>query len=169
MKTLLIEHSTANRSIVFSTAGAVGRIDGFERAVDVAERAVDHRVADVAADRHLGELLLDEPELGDRPAELPPLFRVSRRVGRARSWRTDMLRAPSFTRPKLRMLKATLWPSPIVPRTFSTGTLHVVEHQRRRRRAVEAELLLVGPAHRRPCALDEERGELLAVDLREDR
>ena len=34
-----------------------------------------------------------------------------------------MLRAPSLTRPKLRTLNATLWPCPIVPSTFSTGTL----------------------------------------------
>ena len=58
------------------------------------------------------------------------------------------------------MLNATLWPSPIVPSTFSTGTLHVVEHQRRRRRAVEAELLLVGAADHAHAAFDQERGEL---------
>ena len=34
----------------------------------------------------------------------------------------DMLRAPSFTRPKFSTLNATLCPWPIVPRTFSTGT-----------------------------------------------
>ena len=31
--------------------------------------------------------------------------------------------APSLSRPTLRMLKAILWPLPISPRTFSTGTL----------------------------------------------
>ena len=66
------------------------------------------------------------------------------------------------------MLNATLCPSPIVPSTFSTGTAHVVEHQHRRRRAVEAELLFVRAAHHAHAALDDERGELLAVDLGED-
>ncbi len=38
------------------------------------------------------------------------------------SFTPDMLRAPSFTRPKFNTLNATLCPCPIVPRTFSTGT-----------------------------------------------
>src|SRR5262249_29758835 len=54
--------------------GAAARRDG---TIDVAERAIGHRVADEGADGHPGELLLDQPELGDRFAELAPLLGVA--------------------------------------------------------------------------------------------
>ncbi len=66
------------------------------------------------------------------------------------------------------MLNATLWPSPIVPRTFSTGTgtsssiSAVVDEPSSPSFCSSAPLT---HAHR---ALDDEGGELLAVDLRED-
>ena len=79
----------------------------------------------------------------------------------------EMLRVPSLTRPKFRMLNATLWPSPIVPSTFSTGTFTsssisaVVDDP-------SSPSFSRRPAHHPHRALDEERGELLAVDLGED-
>ena len=79
-----------------------------------------------------------------------------------------MLRVPSFTRPRLRMLKATLWPSPIVPRTFSTGTWTLSSISAVVDEPSSPSLLLVAAAHDAHAALDEERRELLAVDLRED-
>src|SRR6266545_690444 len=57
-------------------ARAVAAVAGVERAVDIAQRAVRHRVAHERANRHAGELLLDEAELGDRLAELAPLLGV---------------------------------------------------------------------------------------------
>jgi len=68
-------------------------------------------------------------------------------------------------RPTFKMLKAILWPLPISPRTFSTGTLQsskmsgVVELPR----MPSAPL---GEPGRAP--LDDHRGELGAVDLEED-
>ena len=79
-----------------------------------------------------------------------------------------MLRAPSFTRPRLRMLNATLWPFADRAEHVADRHLHVVEHQRRRGRAVESELLLVGAADHAHVPLDDERGEFVAVDLGED-
>ena len=66
------------------------------------------------------------------------------------------------------MLNATLWPFADRAEHVLDRHLHVVEHQRGRRRSVEAELVLVAAADHAHAALDEERGELLAVDLRED-
>ena len=65
------------------------------------------------------------------------------------------------------MLNATLCPSPIVPEHVLDRHLHIVEHQRGRRRAVEPELVLVGAADHAHAALDDEGGEVLAVDLGE--
>ena len=79
-----------------------------------------------------------------------------------------MLRAPSFTRPKFRTLNATLCPWPIVPSTFSTGTFTLSSISAVVDDAVEPELDFVAAAHDAHAALDEERGELVAVDLRED-
>src|SRR5689334_4671533 len=76
-----------------------------------------------------------------------------------------MLRAPSFTRPKFSTLKATLCPCPIVPSTFSTGTLTLSSISA----VVEFQLECVAAADDAERALDETGGELIAVDLREHR
>ena len=69
----------------------------------------------------------------------------------------------------LRMLNAILWPLPISPSRFSTGTLRVLEDERAGRGAADAHLVLFGPdGEAGRVALDDEAGELLAVDLGED-
>ena len=67
------------------------------------------------------------------------------------------------------MLNATLCPSPIVPSTLLDRHRHVVQHQDRRGGSVEPELPFVGAALHAHAAFDDEGGELLAVDLGEDR
>src|SRR5207249_2675695 len=59
--------------------GAVVAAGRFDRAIDVAERAIRHRVADEGAYGHAGELLFDQTELRDRPPELAPLLRIFHR------------------------------------------------------------------------------------------
>ena len=77
--------------------------------------------------------------------------------------------APSLKRPKLRMLNAIRWPLPISPSRRSFGILRVLQQQRRRRRPALTHLVLFGAvAHAGIVALDDEAGELLAVDFGED-
>ena len=88
---------------------------------------------------------------------------------RSRRLAPPMHIAPSLKRPKLSTLNATLWPLPISPSRFVGRHLHVLQQDRRRRRAVQAHLVLfLAARHAGERALDDERGEVLAVDLRED-
>ena len=79
-----------------------------------------------------------------------------------------LFRVPSLTRPRFRMLNATLCPSPIVPRTFSTGTATLSSISTVVEEPSSPELPFVGTAHHAHAAFDDEGGELLAVDLGED-
>ena len=77
--------------------------------------------------------------------------------------------APSFKRPKLSTLKATLWPLPISPEQVGGRHRHVLQDDRRRRRAVQAQLVFLLPAgDAAKRAFDDEGGEVLAVHLGED-
>ena len=51
-----------------------------EGVVDHSKRAVKDRLADVRANRHLGEFVFDQPEVGDWLAELMTLFGVLNRL-----------------------------------------------------------------------------------------
>ena len=75
---------------------------------------------------------------------------------------------PSFQRPMLRMLKAILWPCPIVPSTFSAGTAQSSRMSGQVELPRMPSLCSSGPTVR-PGALrsTRKRGELLAVDLGE--
>ncbi len=55
------------------------------------------------------------------------------------------------------------------PKDVFDRHLHVVEHQRRRRRSVETEFDFVAAAGDAHAALDEEGGEFVAVNFRENR
>ena len=68
-----------------------------------------------------------------------------------------------------RMLKAMMWPLPISPSRFSTGTLQSLRIERAGRRAADAHLVLFrADGEAREVPLHQKRGELLAVHLRED-
>ena len=62
-----------------------------------------------------------------------------------------------------------MWPRPISPSTFSTGTLTLSKIDGRGGAALDAHLLFFGAAgDAAERALHQERGELLAADLGED-
>ncbi len=78
--------------------------------------------------------------------------------------------APSLKRPMLRMLKAILCPWPISPSTCVGGDAGVLEDELARRRAADAELVLLGPGATGRASSRSTRNavNLLAVDLGED-
>ena len=51
-------------------------VDPVQRAFDQPAGAIRHALRDVYPHRHLRQFVLDETELGQRPAELPPLMRI---------------------------------------------------------------------------------------------
>ena len=118
--------------------------------------------------RHLAELVLDGAEAGDRHAELL-----------ARAPRTSPLRrSPPGRRPstcaeleaaEVEDVERDLVALADLAEHVLGRHLDVLEDHRRRRRAVQAHLvLLLAAAHAGPGALDDEGGEVLAVDLGED-
>ena len=66
------------------------------------------------------------------------------------------------------MLNATLWPSPIVPSTFPTGTCTLSSISTVVDEPSSPSFFSSAPLDDAHAALDDERGELLAVDLGED-
>ena len=66
-------------------------------------------------------------------------------------------------------VESDLVAAPYLAQNVFNGHAAVFEHQRRRRRPVDAELLLFVPAHQPRPALYEEGRELLAVNFGEDR
>ena len=67
------------------------------------------------------------------------------------------------------MFSATLWPLADLAEHVLRRHPHVLQQDRRRGRAVQAHLVLfLAGADAGKRALDDERGELLAVDLGED-
>src|SRR4029079_6701396 len=121
------------------------------------------------ARRHVGELPLDHPEARDRLAELSAVARVVERdretlLGRADRAGTELEAADVEDVERDLVALADLAEDGV------GGHLDVLEDQLARRRAADAELLLLRPG-RKPLRrlLDDERGEVLAVDLREDR
>ena len=132
--------------------------------------AIAHRLGRVDADRHLGQLVLDHAELGDGLAERLALLGVLERLMQNCSSHPPTANGPSFRRPIFRMLNAMMWPRPISPSTFSTGTLTLSK----KTAVVELPLMPiffssapgVTPGQ---AALHQERGELLAADFGEHR
>ena len=161
-----MEHSTAKLSMTFRTCSESSAARLRARG-HVAERAVDDRVADVAADGHLANLLFNHPELGDGAAELPALGRVH---GRARQ---SLLGAADVARAELEPAEVQDVEGDAVPLADPAqhvlgGHADVLKDERRRGRAVEPELRLLAPADDAHPALDDEGREPVAADLRED-
>ena len=73
-------------------------LDLGQRAFDHAHGAVDHRLAHVDAHRHIGQLLFDEPEIGDALAESLALLGIAdgagQRVARSAHTSRAQLEAP---------------------------------------------------------------------------
>src|SRR4030095_8279096 len=122
---------------------------------------------DEAADDELGQLALDQPELGDRAAELVPLPGVPDRLIE-RELRPADVPAPQLEPPEVENVEGDEVPLADLAEHVLDRDAAVFEHERGRRAPVEPELLLLLAAdHARP-ALDDESGEFLAADFGED-
>ena len=141
-----------------------------QRGVDHADGAIGHRLAGIDAGGALGQLLLDQAELGDGLAERLALLGVLNGVAAGRLRAPPTQAAPSLKRPMFRMLNAMWWPLPISPSRFSTGTLQSARISGQVDEPRMPSLCSSAP-DREPgrAALDDEGRELLAVDLGEDR
>ena len=140
-----------------------------ERRIDQPGRPVDEALHRIGPRRHLAELVLDGAEARDWLAELLALRPRTRRTSPIAARQPPTHMPPSLNRPKFSVLSATLWPLPISPEHVAGGHPRILQHDRRRRRAVQAHLVLfLAGAHARKGLLDDERGEVLAVDLRKD-
>ena len=165
---MAIDASTAYSSNALGERRAVVRRRA-ERRVDQPGGAVDEALERVGPGGHLAQLVLDRAEAGDRLAELPAL--------RRRTWPTSPMRRAAAAGAHRAQAEAA-----VVQRVqrdlvaLADLAEHVVgrhprvlQQDRRRRRAVQAHLVLfLAGADAGKRALDDERGELLAVDLRED-
>src|SRR5207253_2132165 len=119
-----------------------------------------------AADRHAGELLLDQAELDDRLAELAALFGVVDGVAERALDPGHVARA-ELDAAEVQHVKRDLVALADRPEYVFDRHLDVVEHERGRRVAVEPELDLVAATDHAHRALDQKAGELIAIDLGE--
>ena len=151
----------------FCACGSAGSIEVRAR-VEEARRAEGHRLGDVGLRGDLADLLADEIELGDRLAELLALAReldaqLEAVLGAAH--RAD----PQLPAPDVEDVEGDLVPLADVAEHVLDRDRAVLEKQRAGRAAADPELVLLGPdGEPGRAALDEEGGELLAVDLGED-
>ena len=171
-QTFRIEHSTAYSSIFFWISRAFVAFVSFERGqrrIDHADGAIGHALAHKDAGRALGQLLLDQAELADGFAERLALLRVAdricQRILRATDARRSQLEAADVQDVERDVVALADLAQQVSDRHLAVG-----EDQRAGGRAANAELVLLrahGKARR--VALDQEGGELFAVDLGEDR
>ena len=132
-------------------------------------RSVDEALDRVGADDHFADLVFDRAKRPDRAARTASARPRSAPLPRSRS-----CAPPSHTAEleagKVQTLNAILWPLPTSPSRFSAGTLHVLQDHRRRRRSVEAHLVLFVAAGDTPDARSTMNAvkSRVAVDLGED-
>ena len=146
---------------------SVARVVSVERRVEQPGGAVDHALDGVGPRRHLSKLVLDRAKAGDRPAELVALGGVARRFtdGRCRAAAGHHRELePSV----VQGVERDLVPFPDLAEDVVGRHPHVLQNDRRRRRAMQPHLVLfLAGGHAGVGALDQEGGELLAVDLGE--
>ena len=153
------------------TAPLPGRVLGHDAVVErvrgvvhQAGGAIGHRVGDEDARRHVGELLLDRAELGDRLSELLPVAGVLDGAVEALARGSDGA-AAELEPSDVQDVDRDLVTAPRLAEEVLRRHLCVLQDELARRRALDAELLLLGPGRNAGIAtLDQERGELLAVD-----
>ena len=116
--------------------------------------------------RHLGDLVLDQPEVGDALSELLAADRVTNGAGQ-RLLRAADVPGAQLDASEVEDVERDLVAFADRPQHVLDRHLHIVEHQRGSRRPVESELVLVGAVEHAHAAFDDEGGEVLAVDLGE--
>ena len=163
----MMEHSTAYSSIALRTASGLCSIVG-ERRVHHADGAIDHRLAGVEPGRHLRQLLADQAEVGDALAEGLALLGVGdgmlQRSARAADAACAQLEAADVQNVEGDDVSFADLAEHVLHRHLA-----VVQDERRGGRAADAHLLFFGAdGEAGEVLLDQEGGELLAVDLGED-
>ena len=138
-----------------------------EARVDEPGGAVEQALDRVGLHDHLAELVLDRAEAGDRLAELSSSGRVLRALADG-AGRTAFAHRAELEAREVEDVERDLVSLADFAQHVLGRHLHVLEDERRRRRAVQAHLVLFFAALHAECALDEERREMLAVDFRED-
>ena len=157
----------ANSSNARAMDGAVvGRLR--DRGVDEARGPVRQALGGVGARHHLAELVLDGAERGDRLAELLASGRVLRRVADRAAAAAGAHRAQAEAAVVERVERHLVAAADLAEHVPGRHA-HVLQQDRRGGRAVQPHLVLfLARAEAAERALDDERGELLAVDLGED-
>ena len=136
--------------------------------IDQAGGSVHHAFQRILPRGHLAQLVLDRAKGGDGDAELFARRGVFGRLangglGAARTHRAQLEAA------EVQYVERHLVALADRAQHRVGRHLHVLQDHRRRRRAMEAELVFfLAARHARPLALDDEGGEVLAIDLGKD-
>ena len=136
--------------------------------VDHARHSVEQALDGVRPDDHLAELVADRAEGRDRLSELFPRRRVPRGLADRRA-RAAAAHAAELEAAEIEDVERDLVALADLAEHVFRRHLHVLEDHGGRRRTMQAHLVLflaARDAAERP--LDDERGELLAVDLGKD-
>ena len=148
--------------------GGVLGVDVGQVAVDAAGDAVHHRLGHVGQDGHLPDLVADQAEVGDRSPEGGAAAGVLHRLG------DDQLGPAGDARPELEAadvedVEGDLVPLADLAQQVLPGDGGIGQDERPGGRALDAQLLLLrAQADAGGPFLDDEGGEVLAVDLGED-
>ena len=143
-------------------------IDARDEPVDQPGGAVRDRVGYEDAHRDVGDLALDRAEVGERRLELLAVGGVAHRKLEALARGAERSGA-ELQAADVQDVERDLVAEAEVAEEVLGGDEDVLQNELRRRRALDAELVLLwAGAHAFCRALDQERGELLAVDLGED-
>ena len=136
--------------------------------VDQPGRAIHQRLERVRARGHLPQLVPDGAERGDRLAELPTARGVLRRFAEGRLAATRAHGA-KLQSPEVEHVEGHLVTLANLPQQVGRGHRHLLQDDRRRRRAVQAHLVLfLAAADPAKGPFDDEGGEVFAVHLGED-
>ena len=163
----MMEHSTAYSSIALRMVSGFLSMSARAR-VHHADRAVDHRLAGVDADRHLRQLLANQAEVRDALAESLALFGIGNRILQRSARAADAARAQLEAAYVQNVERDDVAFADLAEHVLHRH-LAIVQDERRGGRAADAHLLFFrADGEAREIFLDQERGELLAIDFGED-
>ena len=167
--TLMIDASmecSSMASICCFCASGAG-IDRGAAGIQQARRPIGHGLGGVGVGGDVAQLLANEVEFGDRLAELLAVARVAHAQLQAVFRGADGANA-QFPATDVEDVERDLVTLPDLPQHSVRGDLAVLQDQGARRAAPNSQLVLLGTDRQTlGRALDQEPGELLAVDLGE--
>ncbi len=146
-----------------------GLHQGFSRILNVAGHAIRHAFIHVHPDRHFGQLVLDQAELGDGFSESPALAGVADRIGQrlaAFAVRGDRQRQP----PDVQDVEREDVAAPDLAQDVLHRDVHVIEIDGGGGTALQSHLLFFRPGRNTgPGAFHQKRRELFAAHFGEYR